>query len=155
MPRAIPILVIVGLAVYSFFDVLQTKPQDFRRFSRTTWLVLVLIPIIGAAMWFISGRPRRNRNGYGPPRIINIKGQQRPASPDDDPDFLRKLDEDAWRRKRDEARKSEEQDSPPTAEQSGSSDQPTERNEEPRAEGEKKKPPREGPATGDPGVSPA
>ncbi len=155
MGRAIPILVIVGLAIYSFFDVLQTRPQDFRRFTRTTWLVLVLIPIIGAAMWFISGRPRRSRNGYGPPRIINIKGQQRPASPDDDPAFLRKLDEEAWRRKREEARKAEEDDSPPAAEQSGSTDQTVERSEESRAEGEQKKPPRKGPAPGDPGVSPA
>ena len=155
MPRAIPILVIVGLAVYSFFDVLQTKPQDFRRFSRTTWLMLVLIPILGAAMWFISGRPRRSRNGYGPPRIVNIKGKQRPVSPDDDPAFLRKLDEEAWRRKREEVRKAEEAESSPSAEQTEVTDQAVERTEEPRAEGEQKKPPREGPAPGDPGVSPA
>ena len=85
MARALPILVILGLAVYSFFDVLQTKPGDFRRFSRTSWLVIVLIPILGAALWFIAGRPRRSRKGYGPPRIISLRGSQQQVAPDDDP----------------------------------------------------------------------
>ena len=140
MARALPILVILGLAVYSFFDVLQTKPGDFRRFSRTSWLVIVLIPILGAALWFIAGRPRRSRKGYGPPRIISLRGSQRQIAPDDDPTFIRKLDEEAWRRKRDKARDDEAQ-----GKNKPDDDQP---------DGDSN-PPREGPAPGGPGISPA
>lgn len=111
MPRAIPILIIVGLAVYSFFDVLQTSEDRIRRYPKTAWLVLVLIPILGAALWFGLGRPRRSRGGYGPPRLITLKDPQaRPKAPDDDPTFIKRLDEEAWRRKREEQRRREGQD---------------------------------------------
>jgi hypothetical protein len=141
MPRAIPILVIVGLAIYSFFDVLQNRPEDIRKFSRTTWMVLVLIPILGAALWFIMGRPRYGRGGYAPPRIITLRGSPpRAPAPDDDPAFLRRLEEEAWLRKRDEARRAAQEPTdqdPPMPEDDG----------EPG-------PPREGPSTG-PGIAPA
>lgn len=144
MPRAIPILVIVGLAVYSFFDVLQNRPEDIRKFSRTTWLVLVLIPIVGAALWFIIGRPRYGRGGYSPPRIITLRSPQRPKAPDDDPAFLRRLEEEAWLRKRDEARRRAAQGNGEEAPQQGEADS-----------GGDSQPPREGPSPGGPGIAPA
>jgi len=104
MPRALPILVIVGLAIYSFFDALQTTDDRIRRFPRTAWLVLVLVPVLGAALWFMLGRPVRSRNGYGPPRVITLRSPTRPSAPDDDSAFLKRLDEEAWKRKRDEGR---------------------------------------------------
>lgn len=147
MPRAIPILVIVGLAIYSFFDVLQSKPDDIRKFSRTTWLVLVLVPIVGATLWFAIGRPR-SRSSHGPPRIITLRGSQRPKAPDDDPAFLRRLEEEAWRRKRDEARrKAAEGGSDGTG---GATDK-----KDGEGSGGTKQPPKEGPAPGGPGIAPA
>ncbi len=111
MPRALPILIIVGLAIYSFFDVLQTEDDRIRRYPKTAWLVLVLIPVVGAALWFGLGRPRRSRGGFGPPRMITLKDSQaRPKAPDDDPTFIRRLDEEAWRRKRDEQRNRDTKD---------------------------------------------
>ncbi|MFN8125422.1 MAG: ROK family protein [Candidatus Nanopelagicales bacterium] len=105
MPRALPILIIVGLAIYSFFDVLQTEDDRIRRYPKTFWMVASLIPIAGAALWFIIGRPRRSRAGYGPPRVIHLKpGPSRPVAPDDDPAFLKRLEEEAWRRRRQEKR---------------------------------------------------
>lgn len=115
MPRAIPILIIVGLAIYSFFDVLQTSDERIRRYPKPFWLVMVLVPIVGAALWWIVGRPKA-AGGYGPPRIINLnlKSAARPVAPDDDPNFIKRLDEEAWRRKREEQRRSEQDtDSPP------------------------------------------
>ncbi len=108
VPRAIPILIIVGLAIYSFFDVLQTDEDRIRRYPRTFWLVMVLVPVLGATLWFVAGRPKRSRSGYGPPRVINLKpGAGRTVAPDDDPTFIKRLDEEAWRRKRDEQRRKE------------------------------------------------
>ena len=111
MLRALPILVILGLAIYSFFDVVNSsntpnsaKPV-IRRGRRGAWLVVVLIPVIGAGLWFLLGRPSRKRDPNQPPRVINIKGGSgRQVAPDDDPRFIRKLDDDAWQRKRKESR---------------------------------------------------
>lgn len=130
MPRAIPILIIVGLAIYSFFDVLQTPDARFRRYSRTPWLLIVLVPVLGAALWFLAGRPQRGHGGYGPPRVISLRGEAKPVAPDDDPAFLRRLDEEAWRRKREQRRNAAES-------------------------GDVKPPPEDGPAPGGPGIAPA
>ncbi len=101
MPRAIPILIILGLAVYSFFDVLQTSDDRIRRYPKTFWLVMALVPVLGAALWFMVGRPKRGHSGYGPPRVIHLKsGPTRPVAPDDDPAFLKRLEEEAWRKRR-------------------------------------------------------
>lgn len=148
MPRALPILIIVGLAIYSFFDVLQTSEERIRRYPKTAWLVLVLIPILGAALWFGLGRPRRSRGGYGPPRLITLKDpQSRPKAPDDDPTFIKRLDEEAWRRKRAEQRRLEDESPAGTtggdpAPDPGETDPRKRRNDGP------------GPATG-PGIAPA
>ncbi len=111
MLRALPILIILGLAIYSFFDVVNSsnspnsgKPM-IRRGRRGVWLVVVLVPAIGAGLWFLLGRPSRKRDPNQPPRVINIKGGPgRQIAPDDDPRFIRKLDDDAWQRKRRESR---------------------------------------------------
>lgn len=148
MPRAIPILIIVGLAIYSFFDVLQTDDERIRRYPKTFWLVMVLIPVLGAALWWTVGRPKRARGGYGPPRVINLKGgSSRPAAPDDDPNFIKRLDEEAWRRKRDEQRS---KDSGPA--QSGTDPQTPPKPPAPPPG----KRPNDGPAPGTgPGIAPA
>jgi hypothetical protein len=39
--------------------------------------------------------------------VISLNRRPRPVAPDDDPAFLRRLDEQAWRAKRDSARASE------------------------------------------------
>lgn len=146
MPRSIPILIILGLAIYSFFDVLKTDDSRIRRWPRTAWLVIVLVPVIGAALWFGVGRPRRSRDMYDAPRIISLKPNQRPAAPDDDPSFLRRLDEEAWRKKRDEKR----------AQESGGqqSDGPTDPSDTTTPDPEKRHRPNDGPAPG-PGIAPA
>lgn len=142
MPRSIPILIILGLAVYSFFDVLKTDDSRIRRWPRSAWLVIVLLPVIGAALWFGIGRPRRDR--YDAPRIISLKSNQRPMAPDDDPSFIRRLDEEAWRKKREEQRARE------AAEQHA--DDPAEPAEP--TDPEKRRRPNDGPAPG-PGIAPA
>ena len=144
MPRSIPILIILGLAIYSFFDVLKTDDSRIRRWPRTAWLVIVLLPVVGAALWFGVGRPRRDR--YDAPRIISLKPNQRPVAPDDDPSFLRRLDEEAWRKKREERRAREAGEQQP--------DGPAEPSESPPPDSDKRRRPNDGPAPG-PGIAPA
>lgn len=146
MPRSIPILIILGLAIYSFFDVLKTDDSRIRRWPRTAWLVIVLVPVLGAALWFGIGRPRRSRDRYDPPRIISLKPNSRPVAPDDDPSFLRRLDEEAWRKKRDAKRAHE------AAGESGDTTETPDAQHQ--ADPDKRRRPNEGPATG-PGIAPA
>ncbi len=66
-----------------------------RKLTRAWWvLIILLVPIAGAILWFTVGRarpprpqPGQGRHGNAGPR--NPKG---PVAPDDDPDFLRDID---------------------------------------------------------------
>jgi hypothetical protein len=95
MLRVLPILIVVGLALYTFFDVLTTDKRQLRSLGKGAWLIVALIPAVGAMLWFLVGRPASRRSGKGPGRR-----PPRPVAPDDDPAFLRRLDEQAWRAKR-------------------------------------------------------
>lgn len=97
MLRYLPMVAVIGIAVYCFIDVLTTDRRRFRSLPKPAWLVVVLLPVVGAILWFVLGRPKPGP-GSGPVR------RTRPLAPDDDPSFLRQLDEQAWRAKRDAER---------------------------------------------------
>lgn len=83
------IAVLLGLAVYIWFivDVLRTSGASTRTLPKYVWLlIVVLIPLLGGILWLLGGRPR----GQGRRR------NRGPVAPDDDPAFLRQLDDDAW-----------------------------------------------------------
>jgi len=68
-----------------------------RNLPRVLWvLVIVLIPLIGPLAYFAFGRPTPPPSEGRPVRRV----QPRPSSPDDDPDFLRKVDTEQSRRDR-------------------------------------------------------
>jgi hypothetical protein len=96
MLRVLPLVIVIGLALYAFFDVLSTDKRQLRSLGKGTWLIVALIPVIGVLLWFFLGRPARSAGG-GRPRP---SGPPRPPAPDDDPAFLRRLDEITWRAKR-------------------------------------------------------
>jgi len=108
--RVLPTLLVAGLALYSFFDVLSTQRERFRGFGKVPWLFVTLIPIIGAVLWFILGRPRRGDDGS----VISLgHAAPRQVAPDDDPAFLRQLDEQAWRAKREQRAAEDAKDKDP------------------------------------------
>ena len=83
------IAVLLGLAVYIWFivDVLRTPGSATRTLPKFVWLlIVVLIPLLGGVLWLLGGRPR----GQGRRR------KRGPVAPDDNPAFLRQLDDDAW-----------------------------------------------------------
>ncbi|QCB92838.1 PLDc N-terminal domain-containing protein [Cellulomonas shaoxiangyii] len=95
MLRYLLLLVAVGLAVYCVIDVLRSDERTRRGLPALLWLaVVVLVPVVGALTWLLL---RRAGDGAGPgPR----SRPSRPVAPDDDPDFLRRLDEERRRRQR-------------------------------------------------------
>ncbi len=100
MLRVIGVLFALALYIYFIIDVLRTPRGTTRNLPKWLWLlIVVLVPIIGGLLWWGLGRTRRDGGGWWRKRG--------PVAPDDDPRFLRKLDEDVWsskmRRRRGEA----------------------------------------------------
>lgn len=103
---AIPVVV----TLYALIDTIMTPGYQARSLPKALWIVLiVLIPFLGALAWLLFGRPRREASGPGdgggggggtrpgaPPGPGGPGRRRGSGAPDDDPDFLRSLDEAAW-----------------------------------------------------------
>jgi hypothetical protein len=95
MLRVVAVLVVVGLLVYSLIDSLRADARDLRLLPRPAWVVLILVPIIGPVLYLLLGRPVRAVDDP----------VARPQAPDDDDEFLRRLDIERRRRQADEERR--------------------------------------------------
>ncbi len=98
------------LALYALIDCAQTPAAEVRSLPKPAWLALiVLVFLAGPIAWLLGGRPRGtgpsplwDRMRPDPPsRAAPPRGQ---VAPDDDPDFLRRLDAEQRRRDRDRRR---------------------------------------------------
>jgi hypothetical protein len=97
---AVPLVVVL----YAFIDVAFTPGALMRTLPKAVWfLVVVLIPLVGALAWFFLGRPSAvpASGGGGLTAAVRRRG---PVAPDDDPRFLRSLEDDAWARRMRERR---------------------------------------------------
>lgn len=85
MGKGLLVIIVVVLAVYSLFDVIATPRTTVRGLPKALWVIVVLVPVVGAGLWLAFGKKRIRR--VEPPRT------RRPSArgPDDDPDFLRNL----------------------------------------------------------------
>jgi Phospholipase_D-nuclease N-terminal len=95
MLRVVVVLVVVGVMVYALVDCLRADARDLRLLPRPVWLIAILVPLVGALLYFVVGR---NPRAVEEPIV-------RPLAPDDDPEFLRKLDIERRRRQADEERR--------------------------------------------------
>ena len=110
-------LLIIAFLMYCLLDVALSDAAGVRNFPKLIWLLLVvLLPVIGGVVWLVAGRPtdsgpqpggqilqgrptgrdpwprgRRGRPSRPPTRPT-------PRGPDDDPEFLRGIDERLRRR---------------------------------------------------------
>lgn len=102
MGRAIMIIgagaLAVGVIIYSLIECAQSDKYDVRALPKGAWLLIILLlPVIGAVLWLFFGRPQSPEPGTEP-----LRGR----GPDDDPQFLRNLEE--RRRQQEQARKLQE-----------------------------------------------
>ncbi|UVJ38802.1 PLDc N-terminal domain-containing protein [Arthrobacter sp. CJ23] len=94
MLRVVGVIVVLVIYVYGLVDVIRTDGRSTRGLSKPAWLVVVVfLPVLGAILWFIFGRPYAARKA---PKTLS-----HPTAPDDDPEFLRNLE--ARRRNKAEA----------------------------------------------------
>jgi hypothetical protein len=92
MLRVVLALLAVALYIYFIIDVARTPREQARTLPKWLWLVLVIVlPLVGGALWLLLGRTWPQGGGF-----FRRRG---PIAPDDDPRFLRKLDDDVWSKK--------------------------------------------------------
>lgn len=82
----VPILVLV-VFIYGLIDLIRTDARLTKGISKPAWIVVqIVLPVLGAVLWFLIGRPR----GQAPEAPVSYR---HPTAPDDDPDFLRNLEQ--------------------------------------------------------------
>jgi len=85
MLRVVIVVAVIVVFVYGLIDLIRTDPRQTKGISKPAWIVVqIVLPVIGATLWFLIGRPR----GTSPARPT----YSHPIAPDDDPDFLRNLE---------------------------------------------------------------
>ncbi|WP_407560430.1 PLD nuclease N-terminal domain-containing protein [Streptomyces sp. 184] len=130
MLRYLPFLLVLAVWIYAFIDCLNTPEKEVRNLPKLVWVAIIVLfgsVLFGPLAWFVGGRPR------GRPVIAGGEagaggGGRRPGrgrwvAPDDNPDFLRSLEEGRRKEERQQRR-----------EQSEEREQPEESREEPRKE---------------------
>lgn len=97
----------VALTVFALADCVQTENDKVRGIPKWAWVVLVvLLPWVGPITWLVVGKDRQDGNGIDRPR------RDGPTAPDEDPDFLRRLDEDIRRERRERQRREQGEQGP-------------------------------------------
>jgi hypothetical protein len=92
--------------LYAIFDALTAPPERIRNLPKAIWLLIILLLLeIGAVAWFVFGRPRAGVKARTPRSPFGWQGQgdaagrapRRSIAPDDDPEFLRRLNDNLHR----------------------------------------------------------
>jgi hypothetical protein len=80
--RYLPFLIYAAITIYSIVDIALIERSRVRALPKIIWVIVVIVlPIVGAVLWFLLGRER-----------LSDRGARRvPRAPDDDPEFLRQL----------------------------------------------------------------
>jgi hypothetical protein len=96
MLRVLMFLVPLALSVYAFIDCISTKDEDIRHMPKPLWAILVLLfPLVGSISWLIAGKRRSPAaEGWSGMRAGGAGRSRQWVAPDDNPDFLKSLDDD-------------------------------------------------------------
>jgi hypothetical protein len=77
-------LLVLAFDVFAIVDVVLTDVRRVRAIPKIVWVILiVLLPVIGAILWFAVGKERHEGGA-----------ERRTIAPDDDPSFLKNLRRD-------------------------------------------------------------
>ncbi len=93
---------ILALYIYAMLDLVRAPSAEVRLLPKWLWAIVVLfIFLIGPVMWLVLGRPRADYppgggDGGGGGSGGRGPGPRGPVAPDDDPEFLRRIDEQSW-----------------------------------------------------------
>lgn len=86
-------IIALFVIIYALVDCLRTPPYTVRSISKPAWVLsILLLPVIGALLWFFLGRPRSDDE---PEQFQAPGSSSRTSAPDDDAAFLRRIE---WER---------------------------------------------------------
>lgn len=117
MPRVILVLVLLAMTIYALIDCARTDSSKLPgRIAKPVWLIAIaIVPVLGPLLWlgFKTQKKLKSDPTIGAQDLTNkFRGRAtqqpaRPVAPDDDPDFLSRL-EAQNRRRQYEQKKAEE-----------------------------------------------
>ncbi|MDT0270371.1 PLD nuclease N-terminal domain-containing protein [Streptomyces sp. DSM 44915] len=89
MLRVLLFLVPLALAIYALVDCISSKDEEVRHLPKLVWLALIALAwVIGPLAWILVGRKRGARGGAA------RRGSGGWVAPDDNPEFLRSLNDE-------------------------------------------------------------
>ncbi|TQL44991.1 phospholipase D-like protein [Homoserinimonas aerilata] len=87
---------VLAFWVYTLIDCIRTDEYRARGLPKGVWVfVIIIIPVVGSILWLTIGK-ERDGGASAPAR----PAPTRPMYPDDDVDFLRRVETDAQREER-------------------------------------------------------
>lgn len=120
MPRVLAVVVAVALTIYAVLDCVRTDSSRVpARIPRAAWLVLIIIlPVLGPLMWLLFKNQDLLRSGNtlsaDSLRPKRKSAPSAPLAPDDDPEFLARLEARNRRRAYEQKKREELGESPST-----------------------------------------
>jgi hypothetical protein len=117
MGRVIIAVAFVALHIYALIDLVRAESASVRFVPKWLWFVLWVIPVLGPVAWLAVGRPRVGPapGGGGGGGGVGPRPPRGPVAPDDDPEFLKRLDEQSWAARMERLRREREAAGPATA----------------------------------------
>ncbi|MEU8182145.1 PLD nuclease N-terminal domain-containing protein [Micromonospora sp. NPDC049044] len=91
-------LVQIVLAVCALISCLSAEEGQIRALPRIAWVLIILFfPLVGSIAWFVAGREPTPGARPSWPGSAGLPERQRPrpVAPDDDPEFLRSVQDRA------------------------------------------------------------
>jgi hypothetical protein len=101
MLRYLPYLLVLALWIYAFIDCLNTPEEQVKGLPKVVWVIIVLLfgeVLIGPIAWLVAGKHRGPVPADGSTPSPFSRGRSQPTkfvAPDDNPEFLKSLAEDA------------------------------------------------------------
>lgn len=103
MGKVLLTFVAFAIYVYALVDLVRSPRGEVRTLPKWLWAVVILVlGPIGCLLWFLLGRPRvgfppaGGGGGGGGGIGSGPRPPRGPVAPDDDPEFLKRLDEQSW-----------------------------------------------------------
>lgn len=99
MGRVIIAIAIIALQVYALVDLAKADSATVRAIPKWLWFLVWPIPVLGPVAWLALGRPKVGPTPGGGPgggTSLGPRSPRGPIAPDDDPEFLKRLDEQSW-----------------------------------------------------------
>ncbi|MEV7675690.1 PLD nuclease N-terminal domain-containing protein [Streptomyces sp. NPDC088752] len=98
MLRALLFILPLALMIYAFIDCLNTPEEEVKHLPKPVWaIVILLFSIVGAIGWIVAGKERGaggRRGAFGARGAGGAGGAGGWVAPDDNPEFLKSLEDD-------------------------------------------------------------